>query len=670
MPPAFFGGLAGDLMALGDRLGMAVQDMIADAADAPAQLGQAGDFLTGGGLSGSIGFVLAAAMAAMLAAAAAARGAGRLLAPVQARLRDTRPASLDQRLLGILWALLVDLVPAATFLAAALVLAHVLFWDRGLLFVGSAGFRLVLIEAVLVIAAGWLGAAVLALPIADGRPGLRLLPLTDAEARTAHRYVWGLVALATIARGLAWSVYLLRFGTGVPHMILIAAGVVVGAACLAGLRHMPPRLTGFARHWRNLAVLSVFGLNAVWIAGVLLDPEPPVDRVAATVAVLAVMPLVDGIVQLLLKRLRQRLLQTPGRARRIFVPSGDDDALHVTAPAADAGDAVAAVSDAVDRLVGVLRDAAGWAIAIAAGLVLARSWSVDLPHMMGPRDARALPGMAFDAGLTLLLGWYAWRLFERTLALRMAREGAGAPSRAQTVQPLLRSVGQLVIGAVAAMTALSSLGINIAPLLASAGVVGIAVGFGAQTLVRDLFSGAFYLVEDAFRIGDYIEGSGGSKGTVERITFRTVALRHHNGPLHFVPYGMLGAVRNHSRDWVIDKFELPLPIDVDSEKVRKMVKRIGEAMLDSEVAVDIVEPLKAKLYRIDPGVKVFRCKVQTPPGRQFEVRAEALKRIEAALRDAGIPFADSRPVVTFMPSPPAPMPNPVPAPPVRPAVAE
>jgi small-conductance mechanosensitive channel len=90
------------------------------------------------------------------------------------------------------------------------------------------------------------------------------------------------------------------------------------------------------------------------------------------------------------------------------------------------------------------------------------------------------------------------------------------------------------------MSALSSLGLNIAPLLASAGVVGIAVGFGAQTLVRDLFSGASYLIEDVFRTGDYIEG-GNAKGTVERITFRTIALRHQNGPLHFVPYGSLAA---------------------------------------------------------------------------------------------------------------------------------
>jgi len=125
-----------------------------------------------------------------------------------------------------------------------------------------------------------------------------------------------------------------------------------------------------------------------------------------------------------------------------------------------------------------------------------------------------------------------------------------------------------------------------------------------------------------------------------------VALRHHNGPLHFVPYGSLGSVRNTSRDWVIDKFNLPLPIEVESEKIRKMIKKIGEEMKsDAELGPLLMEPLKGKLYRIDPGVKVFRCKFRVAPGKQFDVRAAALKRIEAALKGMNLQFADGRIVV-------------------------
>jgi small-conductance mechanosensitive channel len=190
------------------------------------------------------------------------------------------------------------------------------------------------------------------------------------------------------------------------------------------------------------------------------------------------------------------------------------------------------------------------------------------------------------------------------------------------------------------LSSLWALGLEITPLLAGAGIVGIALGFGAQALVRDVIAGIFFLAEDAFRIGEYIESGSSTKGTVERITLRTVALRHHNGPLHFVPYGSLGTVRNTSRDWVVFKFNLPLPIDADSEKIRKMIKNVGEEMLaDPEVGHLIMEPLKGKLYRVDPGVKIFRCKFRTAPGDQFDVRAQAFRRIEAALGKMGIGFA-------------------------------
>ena len=221
-------------------------------------------------------------------------------------------------------------------------------------------------------------------------------------------------------------------------------------------------------------------------------------------------------------------------------------------------------------------------------------------------------------------------------------------SRLLTLLPLLRVTAAVLLIVMLVLSSLWALGIEITPVLAGAGVVGLAIGFGAQALVRDVIAGVFYLAEDAFRIGEYIEAGGNTKGAVERITLRTVALRHHNGPLHFVPYGALGTVRNTSRDWVVEKFNLPLPIDVDSEKIRKLIKGVGEEMMaDPEVGRLMMEPLKGKLYRVDPGVKVFRCKFRTAPGRQFDVRAQAYKRIEAALRKMEVRFADGRlPVLT------------------------
>jgi small-conductance mechanosensitive channel len=227
-----------------------------------------------------------------------------------------------------------------------------------------------------------------------------------------------------------------------------------------------------------------------------------------------------------------------------------------------------------------------------------------------------------------------------------AHRGPDASSRMLTLLPLLRVSAAVLLLVMLVLSSLWALGLEITPLLAGAGIVGIALGFGAQALVRDVIAGIFYLAEDAFRIGEYIEAGGNTKGAVERITLRTVALRHHNGPLHFVPYGALGTVRNTSRDWVIEKFNLPLPIDADSEKVRKLIKKVGEELMaDAEVGHLLLEPLKGKLYRVDPGVKIFRCKFRTAPGNQFDVRAQAYKRIEAALKAIGVGFADGKTVV-------------------------
>jgi small-conductance mechanosensitive channel len=266
---------------------------------------------------------------------------------------------------------------------------------------------------------------------------------------------------------------------------------------------------------------------------------------------------------------------------------------------------------------------------------------------IGKRMLSAMVSITFVLASALVIWEVVSALIERYLT-EVDAKGNPLPrsARVRTLLPLMRNAFLFVLVVVVSLIVLSELGLNIAPLLAGAGVVGLAVGFGAQALVRDVIAGIFFLAEDVFRVGEYIESGSTTKGTVERITLRTVALRHHNGPLYFVPYGSLGSVRNNSRDWVIEKFNIPLPITVDSEQIRKMIKKIGIEMLtDPDVGHMMRMPLKSKLARVDPGVKIFRCKFQTAPGNQFDVRAQAFKRIEAALRAEGINFADGATVV-------------------------
>src|SRR4029453_11262052 len=121
--------------------------------------------------------------------------------------------------------------------------------------------------------------------------------------------------------------------------------------------------------------------------------------------------------------------------------------------------------------------------------------------------------------------------------------------------PILRNILFIVLLVMSLLMALSAMGIEIGPLIAGAGGVGVAVGFGAQTIVKDIISGVFFLLDDAFRVGEYIS-SGNYKGTWESFSLRSVKLRHHRGPLFTIPFGELGAVQNQSRDWVIDKFNI------------------------------------------------------------------------------------------------------------------
>ncbi|MEM1200860.1 MAG: mechanosensitive ion channel domain-containing protein, partial [Pseudomonadota bacterium] len=149
-----------------------------------------------------------------------------------------------------------------------------------------------------------------------------------------------------------------------------------------------------------------------------------------------------------------------------------------------------------------------------------------------------------------------------------AEMGAGQ-SRLATLLPIFRNFLLITVVTLAGMIVLAELGVDSAPLCAGAGVVGLAVGFGAQTLIRDVFSGAFFLMDDAFRKGEYID-LGEVKGTVEKISIRSFQLRHHNGPLNTVPFGEIRFLKNFSRDWVMMKLKLRVTYDTDVEKVRKL----------------------------------------------------------------------------------------------------
>lgn len=224
--------------------------------------------------------------------------------------------------------------------------------------------------------------------------------------------------------------------------------------------------------------------------------------------------------------------------------------------------------------------------------------------------------------------------------------GGTGVSRIATLMPIFKKIlfGLLVL--LVAMIYLSQLGVDIGPLLAGAGIIGIAIGFGAQTLVKDVISGMFYLIDDAFRKGEYIE-IGNIRGTVENISIRSFQLRHHNGPVHTVPYGDITSLTNYSRDWVIMKFEIRIPYETDVEMVRKLIKRVGKEMMqDEEFNPMMIDQLKSQgVNRMDDSALIVRCKFTCHPGHQFYLRRVAYAKIQKAFDDNGIQFAPKRVIV-------------------------
>jgi len=223
-------------------------------------------------------------------------------------------------------------------------------------------------------------------------------------------------------------------------------------------------------------------------------------------------------------------------------------------------------------------------------------------------------------------------------------------SRRDTLLLLLRKFLMVVILATVCLLLLSSMGINIGPLLAGAGVIGLAVGFGAQTLVRDIIAGIFFLMDDAFRVGDYIE-VGTMKGMVEHLSVRSLRLRHPRGMLITVPFGDIPSVTNYTRDYVIMKLDFRVRYDTDVEKVRKIIKKISKQIhKDEELSQGLLDKIKSQGVReMDDSAMIMRVKFVCVPGEQFVIRREVYRRIQEAFQKNDIEFAHRNVTVYFPP---------------------
>ena len=513
------------------------------------------------------------------------------------------------------------------FLGSGLLLFTVAAIGASAAFTWPPGVQELVVAAtllVLVLRLAWVGVA---LVLAPGHAKLRLVPIEPRKTRWLAAAAMTIVLLLALGRFVpdllerignaprAASALRLAAATVTTVLLIAAAFAFLGRprqSAGAGPKLAPPRLSR-----SFLAVLAIIAAYALWILS------------SATAGLIAAIAAIVIALQM-------------GLREWVFFFWKEE-------------------SDKESLLPNIVLSAARFLVVVLGIGACAIALDTPVSQLATSEKPLVMFGLrVLGVAALMLLTNMIWIGIKTSIDHRLRQIGSpdshdepGPGARLLTLLPLLRVTMAVLLTAILIMASLWALGIEITPLLAGAGVVGLALGFGAQALVRDVIAGIFFLAEDAFRIGEYIESGTNIKGTVERITLRTVALRHHNGPLHFVPYGALGTVRNTSRDWVIEKFNIPMPIGIDSEKIRKMIKKVGEEMkADPDIGPLIIETLKGKLYRIDPGVKIFRCKFRTAPGKQFDVRAQALKRLEAALNKMGVGFADGTQTV-LMPAAPA-----------------
>lgn len=299
-------------------------------------------------------------------------------------------------------------------------------------------------------------------------------------------------------------------------------------------------------------------------------------------------------------------------------------------------------------------------LVLAAFFALAAIWGFDLLGWLtaglGQRVVESVLRIAILAVVTFAAAELATLLVNRLLA-RMAHHKAGGVRREaqlNTIGPLLHGVARGVIIIIGAMMILAEIGLEIGPLLAGAGVIGLAIGFGAQTLVKDFLTGIFLISEDILAVGDVVEISG-SSGVVEQMTIRTVRLRALDGTLHVLPYGEAQIIHNMTKVFSYHVVELGVSYESDIDKAFEVMTQVVEDMrADPDLGPKILEPLEVMDVSAlaDSGV-VLRARIKTPPGAQWGVGRAFNRRIKAAWDAAGveIPYPHMHLVLPQAPQP-------------------
>jgi len=551
-----------------------------------------------------------------------------LLARPRATVEDrvTESAPLRVTLLGVRSVL--DLLPIAAFAAGAY---------GALPLTGAEGkVRLVvmiLINANLLSRAILAAARMLLVPYVSS---LRLLPLSDGTARYA--YVWvrrfsnfavysffalaaalqlglapaghaGLAKAAGLVLATLAVIFILQNRRGVADW-LRGDGKAQGAKNLAfrGLRNR------FADVWQVLAILYVLVAFGIWA----LEIENGFAFVLrATLLSVGILLTAWGLLATL-----HRLID---RSFRV-------------SPALKAG--VPGLEERANRYFSVLHSVARYAVVIVAAAALLESWGGGtlawITSELGQRIIASLMTIGLVVFGAILLAELVTSFVERKLAQSESKTGS-AKARAKTLLPLFRMTVIVIVTIVATMIVLSELGLDIAPLLAGAGVIGLAVGFGAQTLVKDIITGLFILLEDQIAVGDVVR-IGNHAGLVEGLSIRTIRLRDLGGNVHTIPFSSVDTVLNMTKDFSYALFEIGVAYREDIDAITPVLEEIGaEMQAEAAFADKILAPIEVLgLDRFDDSAVIIKARIKTEPLQQWAIGREFNRRMKRRFDELGI----------------------------------
>ncbi len=296
------------------------------------------------------------------------------------------------------------------------------------------------------------------------------------------------------------------------------------------------------------------------------------------------------------------------------------------------------------------------AVWLGALLLILRIWGVDLVALTDGLLA-PLVGAAGRIALILAIAFAALEFAGAAVnkTIERAAERAREPRRAaqmRTIKPVLRAAISVTIVVLAGLTVLSELGIDVGPMLAGAGLVGLAVGFGAQSIVKDLITGLFLIVEDIVSIGDVAEINAMS-GVVESMTLRTIRLRALDGTLAVIPYGEAQIIQNMSKDFSYYVFDVAIAPSADVMAALEAIRRTGAALrAQAPFGAFMLEDIDVLgVDSLADGAVKLKARIKTAPGKQWALGREFLMRVKTAFDDAGIDLVPTRVQITSAETP-------------------